>query len=699
MERNMNKLSIKILLLTLTMLSIAIMISMNVFAGTATYKVTCYMAYGFNESNAIPITTNSIIDGLAYMYEVYNYDGETDFQLPEPNVSFEDLEFAGWSINGSSEYKRNVTIPKGSKGNKIYIARWVGKEVAVNFDSQGGDAVDAIVVRYKEKLGTLPKPTRNGFGYDFDGWYTEPNGGTRVTSTTTAPNTNVTYYAHWTPIEYDIVLKEYDEYGSNKYINYTIETEDFVVGVPTDYSDSDETPHFIFIGWISDGIDTPQRKIVIPKGSFGNKYFTGVWEENPCYYMHNYKNVITPATMKTSGNIVPTCVKCGETEDKETISKIKSVSLSTTTYTYNGESKTPTVTIKDTKGTKLRKNTDYTIAYKNNKYIGTATAIITFKGKYSGTVEKTFKITPKGTTIKTLYPESKKITVKWNKQSTQVSGYQIEYTWPAKVATSKIVTVKGSSVTSKVLTGLTNDRDYYVRIRTYKTVNGTKCYSEWSELKKIHIDKTQLSNKSVSLYRGQTKKLTLKYIPAGAKPTWKSSNKKVATISSSGKITAKGLGKTTITAKYKGKTYKATINVTYMKPDMAALIYDYNTHDNYFVVKFKNNSSKAMTVLSGTTKVVDFDYKSFDRKVKLSKSYTIQPGKSRTIKFKVQGSTTWPDHDDFTLYYYFKLDGKKYYAKADSFTVTKYKSTSKWVNTYRDKYWFQDWRFDVIPCE
>ena len=66
------------------------------------------------------------------------------------------------------------------------------------------------------------------------------------------------------------------------------------------------------------------------------------------------------------------------------------------------------------------------------------------------------------------------------------------------------------------------------------------------------------------------------------------------------------------------------------------------------------------------------------------------------IKFKVVGRVTWFDYNDFTLYYNFKLDGKTYRAKSDSLTISKYKSGSSWVNTYREKEWFVDWVLDVI---
>ncbi len=75
--------------------------------------------------------------------------------------------------------------------------------------------------------------------------------------------------------------------------------------------------------------------------------------------------------------------KCGVTACK--------ISLSETSYTYDGVAKTPTVTVKD--GTKTLKNgTDYTVKYPSKSAIGNATVTITGKGKYGGTVTKTITI-------------------------------------------------------------------------------------------------------------------------------------------------------------------------------------------------------------------------------------------------------------------------------------------------------------------
>ena len=67
------------------------------------------------------------------------------------------------------------------------------------------------------------------------------------------------------------------------------------------------------------------------------------------------------------------------------------VSLNTSSYTYDGNKKTPTVTAKDGDVT-LIKETDYTVSYTNNVNAGTATVTITGKGNYSGQVAKTFTI-------------------------------------------------------------------------------------------------------------------------------------------------------------------------------------------------------------------------------------------------------------------------------------------------------------------
>lgn len=67
------------------------------------------------------------------------------------------------------------------------------------------------------------------------------------------------------------------------------------------------------------------------------------------------------------------------------------VTLQTTSYTYDGNAKTPTVEVKDSQAT-LVNGTDYTVAYSDNTNAGTAKVTVTLKGNYTGTLTKNFTI-------------------------------------------------------------------------------------------------------------------------------------------------------------------------------------------------------------------------------------------------------------------------------------------------------------------
>ncbi|MGN1420474.1 MAG: fibronectin type III domain-containing protein [Eubacterium sp.] len=110
---------------------------------------------------------------------------------------------------------------------------------------------------------------------------------------------------------------------------------------------------------------------------------------------------------------------------------------------------------------------------------------ITFKGNYSGTKTLYFTIKPKSTSISSLSAGSKKFTVKWKKQSTQTTGYQVQYSTSSKFKRAKTVTVSKNSTTSETISKLKSKKKYYVRVRTYKVVNGTKYYSSWSKVKSV----------------------------------------------------------------------------------------------------------------------------------------------------------------------------------------------------------------------
>lgn len=164
-----------------------------------------------------------------------------------------------------------------------------------------------------------------------------------------------------------------------------------------------------------------------------------------------------------------------------------SVSLSSTSYTYDGKTKKPSVTVKW--GSKvLKEGTDYTVTYSSGlKNVGKYGVKVTFKGNYTGSKTMYFSIVPKGTSLSSVTAGTKKLTPKWTKQATQTTGYQIQYSTKSDFSGAKTLTVtKNSSVTSTI-SGLKAGTKYYVRIRTYKTVkfNGSNVnlYSSWSKAK------------------------------------------------------------------------------------------------------------------------------------------------------------------------------------------------------------------------
>lgn len=201
---------------------------------------------------------------------------------------------------------------------------------------------------------------------------------------------------------------------------------------------------------------------------------------------HAYKTTTTKATLTKNGSIVKKCTVCAKVASKSTIKYAKTFKLSTTSYTYDAKVKSPTVTVKDSAGKILKKNTHYTVTYANGrKNVGTYKVTIKMIGKYSGTKTLTFKINPAKTTVSKLTAGKKSITVAITKKSTQVTGYQIQYSISKTFSKATTKTISSFKTTKYTLKSLGAKKTYYVRVRTYKTVGKTKYYSGWSTYKYV----------------------------------------------------------------------------------------------------------------------------------------------------------------------------------------------------------------------
>ncbi len=206
--------------------------------------------------------------------------------------------------------------------------------------------------------------------------------------------------------------------------------------------------------------------------------------------IHSIKQYVTRATATADGKIVTKCQKCGKcVRTKSIINKASNIKLSKTWFTYNGKVQTPSETVKDSKGNTLKNGMHYTLSYQSGrKSVGRYYIKVNFKGNYSGSKTLYYDIVPKSTSVSKVTAGKKSFKVTWKKQASQTTGYQIQYSTYSNFKNAKSVWAK-SNVTSKSVTKLSAKKNYYVRVRTYKTIKfGGKnyyLYSTWSGSKKI----------------------------------------------------------------------------------------------------------------------------------------------------------------------------------------------------------------------
>ena len=154
---------------------------------------------------------------------------------------------------------------------------------------------------------------------------------------------------------------------------------------------------------------------------------------------------------------------------------------------YTGKNITQSITVKYN-GKTLKNGTDYTVSYSNNKSIGTATVKIAGKGSYTGTITKTFKINPAKQEIQKLTAKSKAFFVDWA-QKGSATGYEIQYATNSKFTGAKKVTITNNKTDKTTVSKLSANKKYYVRVRSYTTVGGTKYYGAWSAVKNVTTKK------------------------------------------------------------------------------------------------------------------------------------------------------------------------------------------------------------------
>ena len=198
-----------------------------------------------------------------------------DFTLKNPQKK--GYTFLGWTWEGETTPKTEVTIPKGSFGEKAYTANWKMNTYTIAYELDGGVNAPSNPKDYtiESEAITIEEPTRNG--YDFLGW-TWDGQSTAVKSPSIKKGSigDITYTANWKAVDYTIT---YDldngtlDTGKTNPEKYTIESETITLHNPI-------RKGYTFKGWSTGDDANPTSIVTITKGSTGAKTYKAIWEEN-----------------------------------------------------------------------------------------------------------------------------------------------------------------------------------------------------------------------------------------------------------------------------------------------------------------------------------------------------------------------------------------------------------------------------------
>ena len=200
---------------------------------------------------------------------------DEDFELPTPTRN--GYEFVGWTGERITTPQTRVKIPKGSTGNKAYTANWKVIRYTITLVTNGGAVIASIRYTVEDSV-TLPIPPERP-GYEFAGWVLDGSG--QFPSTPMIIPEGSTgdriYEAEWRVATYTITYVSHGK--AYNWVQYTINNQIYF-GLPEE-DPSYYLPGYTFVGWKIDGVEGTPRSYMLPKGSYGNRTATMLWEPIP----------------------------------------------------------------------------------------------------------------------------------------------------------------------------------------------------------------------------------------------------------------------------------------------------------------------------------------------------------------------------------------------------------------------------------
>ena len=407
--------------------------------------------------------------------------------------------FQGWFTDAKFT-KAFTGIKKGSTGDKTVYAKWKIIKYTVSYVLNNGKAPTGNPTSYLVTTATikLKNPTRKN--YTFLGWFKDAKFTTKITSIPTGSTGNLKLYAKWTPTKYTITYKlNGGTNNKNNPATFTALSAKITFAKPT-------RKGYTFLGWYSDS-KFKNKITLINKGSTGNKTVYAKWKINKYTIKYVLNNGTAPTGNPTSYTV-------------NTAITLKSPKR--TGYLFKGWYTDKTFKTKMSvivKGTVDNKTLyakwapiQYTIRFSAGKYANDCDgSMADIKCKYG----QTYKLPKIGFTR-------------------DYSGYKI-LEWNTRS--------DGKGKTIKNLASVKN----------LTTKNGAvvTLYGIWYQpASDVAITYQDTYYSSIDVPKGFTRKIGTELYPAysNEKVTFTSSNKKVATVSSSGVIKGVGKGKAKITA-------------------------------------------------------------------------------------------------------------------------------------------------------
>ena len=215
------------------------------------------------------------LDGGSGQEKVVYTITDEDFELPTPTHN--GYEFVGWTGERITTPQTSVKIPKGSTGNKAYTANWKVIRYTITLVTNGGAVIASIRYTVEDSV-TLPIPPDRP-GYEFSGWVLDGSG--QFPSTPMIIPKGSTgdriYKAEWRVATYTITFVSHGRVYN--WVQYTINNQVYF-GTPEE-DPSYYLPGYTFVGWKIDGVEGTPRSYMLPKGSYGNRTATMLWEPIP----------------------------------------------------------------------------------------------------------------------------------------------------------------------------------------------------------------------------------------------------------------------------------------------------------------------------------------------------------------------------------------------------------------------------------